>query len=171
MLEREEIQPKPLEAKPAEQLEPPENREQAAEKIIETAQAQRREILYRAVSSMVNFVPGVSAVKMTGEAFTGRTADGRKLTPWGRINHILVETINGSAWVVGFLGDPLIGLGIHAVGSSMSAAQYAPEIAKNLRAYFLRTGKTEMADKVERMKSIIEQGRWRHIYFESERNE
>ena len=57
------------------------------------------------------------------------------------------------------------------MGTSMSGAQYFPEIVKNLAAFLETMRQTEAAEKLEKMKAAIEQGRWRRLYFEGEEKE
>lgn len=79
------------------------------------------------VANGINIAGIPGAIKMIGEAATGKTLGGKELTPIGRINHLLVQGTNVLAYYLAINGD-FTEAGISYVSSwALYGAQYNPE--------------------------------------------
>ncbi len=89
-------------------------------------------------NKMADYIPGVGLVKLSTEAITGKTIDGKILTKAERLQNALITVGNGLAGALQAAGEPVAGL---------IAGSTAIKSAENIE-YILQKAK-EYSDKLK----------------------
>lgn len=85
------------------------------------------EEIFRLLAIFANYT-FVGPIKMSMEAVRGVTFSGEMLTPFGRINHIVIQSTNVAAYILFFNGSFRIAGWCYAFSWLVDSIQYYPEI-------------------------------------------
>src|SRR3989338_1097833 len=119
-------------------------------------------------SRAANYIGPLGFVKMNIEAATGTTFVGQKLTPLGRINHVIIQGLNAYAHYLPF--DEGFGPAFKAYAASwaVDSVQYYPEIISALSALAKRGKMPTVAAGLGKLEKILDKTQVRKLFFKED---
>lgn len=118
------------------------------------------------VSNNLNDLGPIGTFKQTQEAIKGVTWDGKKLTPVGRLNHVVVQGLFMYAWQQGLQGDFETSGAAYAASWAFDIVQYYPNTISGLISLAEKYGKPGVTEKLSKLKSVLDKSILSKAFFE-----
>lgn len=119
-------------------------------------------------STAFNYVGLPGAIKMMGEAYRGTLTTGQRLTPLGRMNHVLIQGTNLLAYGLAIQGRFKEAGISYAASWAVDAVQYYPEILKALRELAASRGLTGIDESLRQIGEVADRTGVGSLFFEKE---
>lgn len=107
----------------------------------------------------------VGPLKMSVEAARGITFSGEMLTPFGRINHIVIQSTNVAAYILFFNGSFRIAGWSYAFSWLVDSIQYYPEIFGSIGRLCGSIGMMRISRAIATTKTWLDRQGIRKLFF------
>lgn len=120
------------------------------------------------LSTGANYLGVPGAIKMVGEAVKGQTVSGERLTPLGRINHLLIQGTNALAYYSAFNGEFSRAGVAYSASWILDGVQYYPKILQALGELAGKYNLEKTGRFFQLVNTVLDRANLRKLFFKEE---
>jgi hypothetical protein len=119
-------------------------------------------------AAFANYIPFAGPIKMLSEAGVGKTINGRKLTPLGRINHVIIQSLFFESLRLLKDGNYGEASAAYVLSWLFDLLQYASEIVQSHNNLPENSTRRKAIEKLSTLKTFLEKtSKLNHLFFKT----